>query len=214
MLSRRTRLLLLLLLKGPESVSGLQQTLFRPACRPFHRVRTVPCMSGATDAFDETSYERDRLAKDAEAMGAMQKEAEKEFASLRTPWKWVLRKHVWDHMEENDIARQPRPVHHRIPNFDGAEVAARALGELPEFMQARCVKVNPDTPQRPVRELVLARDKMLLTPQPRLRTGFFSTLTVADNLPEKKPISSSSVMPIPPCICSASFDTSSKVFPA
>ena len=44
------------------------------------------------------------------------------------------------------------------------------------------VKVNPDTPQRSVRRLVLSQGKVLLTPQPRLRTGFFSTLSVADNL--------------------------------
>jgi 5-formyltetrahydrofolate cyclo-ligase len=148
----------------------------------------VARMDGSTNLFDETSYEADRLARDAQAMEAMREEAEQEFASLRTPWKWVLRKRIWDLMEEKDIARQPRPVHHRIPNFEGAEAAARRLAELPEFRAARCVKVNPDTPQRPVRELVLARDKMLLTPQPRLRTGFFSTLTVADNLPEGAPI--------------------------
>ena len=44
------------------------------------------------------------------------------------------------------------------------------------------VKVNPDTPQRSVRRLVLSQGKVLLTPQPRLRTGFFSTLSIADNL--------------------------------
>ena len=145
-------------------------------------------MSDAT--FDETSYEADRLSKDAEAMSAMKKAAEAEFASLRTPWKWVIRKRIWDYMEDNDIARQPRPVHHRIPNFEGADVAAMRLSELPEFEKAQCVKVNPDTPQRQVRHLVLERGKTLLTPQPRLRTGFFSTLTISDNLAEGEPVSS------------------------
>jgi len=37
--------------------------------------------------------------------------------------------------------------------------------------------VNPDTPQRGVRLAVLEQGKTLLTPQPRLRTGFFSSLT-------------------------------------
>lgn len=32
-------------------------------------------------------------------------------------WKWEIRKRLWDYMESNDIARFPRPVHHRIPNF-------------------------------------------------------------------------------------------------
>lgn len=85
-------------------------------------------------------------------------------------------------MEEKDIAQYPRPVHHRIPNFVGAEKAAARLADLPEFRQARCIKVNPDTPQRPVRHAVLAQGKTLLTPQPRLRTGFFSTIRM-DTLP-------------------------------
>ena len=128
--------------------------------------------------FDEAAFEVDRLTRDADAMAAMQAESQAQFAELRTPWKWVIRKRIWDYMEDNDIARQPRPVHHRIPNFDGAEGAARRLAQLPEFDGAACVKVNPDTPQREVRALVLQRGKTLLTPQPRLRTGFFSTLRV------------------------------------
>jgi 5-formyltetrahydrofolate cyclo-ligase len=126
--------------------------------------------------FDEVAYEIDRLEKDAQAMDAMKEVAENEFAKLRTPWKWDIRKRIWDMMEEKDIARFPRPVHHRIPNFVGAELAAARLADLAEFQQARWIKVNPDTPQRAVRHAVLAQGKTLLTPQPRLRTGFFSTI--------------------------------------
>ncbi|KAK3230149.1 hypothetical protein Dsin_002030 [Dipteronia sinensis] len=70
----------------------------------------------------------------------------------------------------------PRPVHHRIPNFVGASIAAKNLGELEEFRIASCVKVNPDSPQKQLRLLTLSGGKKLLTPQPRLRTGFFSVL--------------------------------------
>jgi len=132
--------------------------------------------------FDDVTYENDRLEKDAQAMNAMKEVAANEFAKLRTPWKWEIRKRIWDMMEEKDIAQFPRPVHHRIPNFKGADVAAARLAELPEFVEARCIKVNPDKPQRPVRHAVLAQGKTLLTPQPRLRTGFFSTLRM-DSLP-------------------------------
>ena len=130
--------------------------------------------------FDEEAYESDRLAKDAEAMAAMKRKSEDlaAFGHLRNPWKWAIRHRVWDTLEAQDIARQPRPVHHRIPNFDGADKAAANLAELREFETAAMVKVNPDTPQRAVRTLVLARGKTLLTPQPRLRTGFFSTLSM------------------------------------
>ena len=88
-------------------------------------------------SFDADAFESERLKKDAEAMDSMRREAEQEFAALRTPWKWVIRKRTWDYMEENDIARQPRPVHHRIPNFDGAAEAAVRLSSLPEFEAAR-----------------------------------------------------------------------------
>ncbi|CAI7920979.1 unnamed protein product [Closterium sp. NIES-54] len=97
-------------------------------------------------------------------------------------WKWAVRKGVWDELEARDVARPPRPVHHRIPNFDGADKAAAMLASLPEFQAAGCVKVNPDTPQKAVRLAALQANKLLLTPQPRLRTGFFSRLS-ADHIP-------------------------------
>jgi len=139
------------------------------------------------ESFDEKSYEIDRLAKDALAMEEMKEISDIEFSSLRTPWKWVIRKRIWDYLEKNNIARPPRPVHHRIPNFDGADKAAQRLTTLPEFQEAFCVKVNPDTPQKTVRMAVLESGKTLLTPQPRLRTGFFSTLS-KDTIPRGVPI--------------------------
>ena len=143
---------------------------------------------------DDLEYETERLSRDAEAMAQMQQvmqratssaTAEPEEGSLRNPWKWVIRKRVWDFMEDNNIARPPRPVHHRIPNFNGAEAAAEKLCSLPEFEAARVVKVNPDSPQKAVRFGVLSAGKTLMAPQPRLRTGFFSTLR-PDAIPDGK----------------------------
>ncbi|KDP36593.1 hypothetical protein JCGZ_08360 [Jatropha curcas] len=74
------------------------------------------------------------------------------------------------------FAQNPRPVHHRIPNVVGASAAANNLARLEVFQNAGCVKVNPDSPQKQVRFLTLSGEKKLLTPQPRLRTGFFSVL--------------------------------------
>ena len=34
---------------------------------------------------------------------------------------------IWDYMEENDIAANPRPVHHRIPNFVQSELTAKQV---------------------------------------------------------------------------------------
>ena len=43
-----------------------------------------------------------------------------------------------------------RPVHHRIPNFKGADKAAERLAGLEEFERAQFIKCNPDTPQKMV----------------------------------------------------------------
>jgi len=83
-----------------------------------------------------------------------------------------IRERIWKLMEDREIARFPRPVYGRIPNFLGAEEAARKLTALPEFQRAKVVKVNPDSPQNSVREAVLSSGKVLLMPTPRLREGF------------------------------------------
>jgi 5-formyltetrahydrofolate cyclo-ligase len=83
-----------------------------------------------------------------------------------------LRNNVWRVMEERGIARFPRPVFGRIPNFVGAEDAAMRLVNDDLFKRARVVKVNPDSPQRPVREAVLRYGKVLIMPTPRISKGF------------------------------------------
>jgi len=83
-----------------------------------------------------------------------------------------IRTQVWRLMEETNIATFPRPVFHRIPNFIGAEKAAQNLRNLPEYQSARVVFCNPDSPQRPVREMVLKNGKTLVMATPRLRQGF------------------------------------------
>ncbi len=83
-----------------------------------------------------------------------------------------IRMRVWRLLEERGIARFPRPVYGRIPNFKGAEEAARRLASAREFMRADLIKVNPDSPQRPIRRLALRQGKMLLMATPRLRRGF------------------------------------------
>ncbi|XP_058084286.1 5-formyltetrahydrofolate cyclo-ligase-like protein COG0212 isoform X2 [Magnolia sinica] len=134
--------------------------------------------SSGKDTFDESAFESERLRLDAKARQSMAEEMMAGSSSDDDPkaWKWVIRKRVWDLMEGLNIAQNPRPVHHRIPNFVGAAAAAKMLGGLEAFHAANCVKVNPDSPQKQVRFLTLSGGKQLLTPQPRLRTGFFSVL--------------------------------------
>eukprot|EP00439_Symbiodinium_sp_Y106_P027830 s3805_g3.t1 len=132
----------------------------------------------------ESETERLRLDQEArERMAAHMQAVEEAEARGETgdrgAWKWKIRQRIWDYMEENDIAAAPRPVHHRIPNFVNAELTAKQVQQLPEFQRAKWVKVNPDSPQKSVRVAVLHAGKMLLVPQPRLRTGFFSVLDPA-----------------------------------
>jgi 5-formyltetrahydrofolate cyclo-ligase len=83
-----------------------------------------------------------------------------------------VRERVWRLLEEQGVARFPLPVRGRIPNFDGAEEAASRLYSSPEYIGARVVKVNPDSPQRPVRLRALLDGKVLVMPTPRIRSGF------------------------------------------
>jgi len=82
-----------------------------------------------------------------------------------------IRMKVWRLMEEG-IATFPRPVFHRIPNFVGAEKAAQNLRELPEYKAVKVIFCNPDSPQRPVREMALRDGKIVVMATPKLRRGF------------------------------------------
>jgi 5-formyltetrahydrofolate cyclo-ligase len=88
-------------------------------------------------------------------------------------FKKEIRERVWRLLEDKGVARFPRPVYGRIPNFLGAEEAARRILEMDEFQRARVVKVDPDSPQLAVRKGVLEAGKVLVMPSPRLRRSFF-----------------------------------------
>lgn len=102
------------------------------------------------------------------------------------------RKHVWDVLVEQKVARFPFPTHGRIPNFAGAKEAAERLLAHPVFRGVKCVKVNPDTPQRYVREGLLRRGITVIVPTPRLKGGFrkFDSAKIpADKIPEAASLS-------------------------
>ena len=86
--------------------------------------------------------------------------------------KSAAREAVWDALEEQGAARFPFPPHGRIPNFDGAPVAAERLFDQSPMAEARRLKVNPDAPQRYVRIEALRRGCTVFVPTPRLRGGF------------------------------------------
>ena len=83
-----------------------------------------------------------------------------------------IRYRIWGLMEERNIARFPRPVYGRIPNFIGAEKAAKRFISSKIFENADVIFCCPDSPQKPVREAVLEYGKTLIMATPRLRKGF------------------------------------------
>lgn len=83
--------------------------------------------------------------------------------------KQEIRQIIWDLLEEKNVAMFPRPVHGRIPNFIGANVAAEKLDELTVWRKARVIKSNPDSPQKWVREEALRHGKTVYMAVPRLR---------------------------------------------
>ena len=60
--------------------------------------------------------------------------------------KLKIRETLWNAMEERGIARFPRPVYNRIPNFVGSENAAQRLIEIKEYKNTHTIFCNPDSP--------------------------------------------------------------------
>lgn len=93
-----------------------------------------------------------------------------------------LRRRIWDLMEATNIARFPRPIRGRIPNFVGAEQSALNLLKHDLTKAVKVAKVNPDAPQRAVRELMLRTHIKVVMPTPRISEGFL--LLDPDKIPE------------------------------
>ncbi|MCB1686006.1 MAG: hypothetical protein KDI31_16035 [Pseudomonadales bacterium] len=91
---------------------------------------------------------------------------------MRFESKAQARRHVWDLLEAEQFAQSPLPAHGRIPNFVGAEAAAARLFEQSPWREAVTLKINPDSPQRAVRLMALARGVRVYVPTPRLTDGF------------------------------------------
>jgi len=79
-----------------------------------------------------------------------------------------IRQQVWQALERQKIARFPG-AQGRIPNFIGAESCAKRLAQTRHWKAAQFLKVNPDSPQRSIRQRALAEGKTIYMAVPRLR---------------------------------------------
>ena len=82
--------------------------------------------------------------------------------------KHQIREQVWDTLKKQRVARFPG-AEGRIPNFTGAEGCAKQLAETRYWKAARYLKINPDSPQRAIRQRALADGKVIYMAVPRLR---------------------------------------------
>jgi 5-formyltetrahydrofolate cyclo-ligase len=80
-----------------------------------------------------------------------------------------LRKEIWTRLQKSRVARFPGATG-RIPNFIGAEACAKILAETSFWQEAKAVKVNPDSPQRAIRQRALSEGKILYMAVPRLHS--------------------------------------------
>ena len=80
-----------------------------------------------------------------------------------------IRKKVWSRLQEQKVARFPG-AEGRIPNFIGAEACARVISQIQFWKKAKVLKVNPDSPQRAIRQKALEEGKVIYMAVPRLHS--------------------------------------------
>ena len=78
-----------------------------------------------------------------------------------------IRKSIWSLLQEKKVARFPG-AEGRIPNFTGAEACVRVISQFQFWNKARILKVNPDSPQRAIRQKALEEGKIIYMAVPRL----------------------------------------------
>jgi 5-formyltetrahydrofolate cyclo-ligase len=80
-----------------------------------------------------------------------------------------IRSSVWELLQKHRVARFPG-AEGRIPNFIGAEACAAQLAATRYWKSAKVLKINPDSPQRAIRQKALAEGKTVYMAVPRLRS--------------------------------------------
>ena len=81
----------------------------------------------------------------------------------------AIRQEIWELLQKKKVSRFPGATG-RIPNFIGAEACAPLLAETLFWKKAKVLKVNPDSPQRAIRQKALEAGKILYMPVPRLHS--------------------------------------------
>jgi 5-formyltetrahydrofolate cyclo-ligase len=80
-----------------------------------------------------------------------------------------IRGKIWSRLQQKKVSRFPG-AKGRIPNFIGAEACAQIVSQLQHWQKAKALKVNPDSPQRAIRQKALEEGKVIYMAVPRLRS--------------------------------------------
>ncbi|KAJ6637857.1 Methenyltetrahydrofolate synthase domain-containing protein [Pseudolycoriella hygida] len=109
------------------------------------------------------------------------------------PTKRSLRLKTWRKIENKRCAPNPSTIYNRVPNFNGAELAANLLSETDEYKKAKNIKVNSDKAQDPVKIKVIEDSKNLYVATARDSTALYVKVNCpadADGETKKKSIRS------------------------
>jgi 5-formyltetrahydrofolate cyclo-ligase len=91
---------------------------------------------------------------------------------MKNNQKVIIRKMVWDSLVDNNLILPPKPVHGRIPNFKGSNIAAKLLKTTEEWRNSKIIFSSPDSAQKKVREYALNDKKVLIMASPKLKHGY------------------------------------------
>ncbi len=80
----------------------------------------------------------------------------------------AVRTLMWKRMRESGVGLLPYPIEGQIPNFKGDQEAAKRLFDEKIWNAATTIKINPDSPQRWIRQRDLEEGKTLYMAVPRL----------------------------------------------
>lgn len=83
-----------------------------------------------------------------------------------------LRQYMWDLLFNNELSLRSNGDYNKIPNFKGADFAAKRLSQTIEWDKSKIIFSSPDSAQIPVRKYALIDGKILIMATPKIQEGY------------------------------------------
>ncbi len=97
-----------------------------------------------------------------------------------------VRKLIWDNIEKQKLFIPPKSPYGRIPNFRGADFAAKMLRNTEEWINSKIIFVSPDSAQIKIREYALKDKKIVIMASPKLKYGYLKIDPLNNDINEKE----------------------------